>query len=100
MPMQRQASHFWWAGADALSVFVALEKGGYAGRYMNWDIAGNSVRESGSLWPQVDGHQTNHANKDWWMTDTHPDRYGFQHLYALEESGRGDRKSTRLNSSQ
>src|SRR3546814_16609924 len=56
-----------------------------------WDIAGNSVRESGSLWPQVDGHQTNHANKDWWMTDTYPDRYSFQHLYALEESGSGER---------
>ena len=91
MPMQRQASHFWWVGADVLSVFVSSETGGYAGRYMNWDIAGNGVRESGPLWPQVDGHQTNHANKDWWITDTYPDRHGFQHLYALEESGRGER---------
>lgn len=91
MPMQRQASHFWWVGPDSLSVFVSSETGGYAGRYMNWDIARNSVEESGPVWPQVDGHQTNHSRQDWWMTDTYPDRYGFQHLYALKEANKGER---------
>lgn len=93
MPMQRQASHFWWAGPDILSVFVSSETGGYAGRYMTWDMAKNSIQNSGSIWPQVDGHQTNHANGDRWITDTYPDRYGFQHLYAVEENGEGERTS-------
>lgn len=92
MPVRRQASHFWWVRPGVLSAFVSAETGQYRGQYMNWDVAASTVQEMGPAWPRVDGHQTNHPTDDWWITDTYPDRYGFQHLYAQKE----DEKSARV----
>ncbi|HEY4344554.1 MAG TPA: hypothetical protein VGN05_09435 [Parvibaculum sp.] len=88
MPVKAFVSHFWWVRPGILSAFVSDEAGEHRGRYMVWDVAAGTVSETGPAWPRVDGHQTNHPADGRWITDTYPDRHGFQYLYALDEGAR------------
>lgn len=78
----RSASHFCWTSDDEISVFGQDERG--ISGYWYWELGADKLRPMGMAWPGFDGHQSRHPlRSDIWLTDSYPDRLGYQSLYVI-----------------
>ena len=77
------ASHFCWVSDDEISVFGQDERG--ISGYWSWGLVCNELRPMGIAWPTFDGHQSPHPyDPDLWLTDSYPNRLGYQSLYVIK----------------
>lgn len=81
------ASHFCWTGNNEISVFGKNEHG--VSGYWYWDLSTDELRPMGGAWPNFDGHQSRHPmSPETWLTDSYPNRLGYQSLYIISEGKR------------
>ena len=93
VPLRGRASHYWWLDEDRI---VYTSNSGITSQYVVFNCRDGSLSALSAATPEVDGHPSQHAASDAWVTDTYPDLFSEQTLFVLDQEAGQRRELGRL----